>query len=976
MKRHENRQVEILLLEGGTTQRERLQHLLVEHGYAVVATANGKEALEAARSRRPALIISDVAMPELDGYGLSETIKADPELKDVPIVLATTLSHPQDVIRALHCGADNLILRPYEKRHLLSRIDSLLTNIQLRKRQRIQAGVELVLGGERHLITAEPKQILDLLVSIYDQAVQINGDLKRREARHKAALEELNDGRREVSAILENLHDCVITIDDQGIIRSANAAVERVLGYAVNEIVGRNVSILMPEPNASAHDAYMERYLRTGEARVIGLGREVEGLHKNGQLIPLHLGVSEYSMKGGRRFVGALHDISERKRFVDELTQARADAEEASRAKSAFLAVMSHEIRTPMNGVVGMAEILAHSGLPEEQGDMVRVIQESASTLLTLIDDILDFSKIEAGRLEIEQAPVSVSGVVESVCGALVPLATARNVDLFTFVAPDIPARVLSDEVRLRQVLYNIAGNAIKFSGGRPGKSGRVSIRVGVRGSSPLCLVFRVSDNGIGIAPDRLDNLFTAFTQAEVSTTRRFGGSGLGLAICKRLIDLMQGQISVESERGAGSVFTVTLPVEVGTGGVEELPPALDDLDCILIAGPDLNRDDLSAYLRHAGACTHRASDLTDAATQASRLSASVVIHDAWREQVGPERLKAAFAEVPNARHLLITRGWRRRARVDEQDMVTLDGNALSQRALADAVAMAAGRGSPEFETDRARKPQRQPRLPAPSIADARATGRLTLIVEDDPINQKVILRQLGLLGFAAEVAGNGAEALRLWRTGSYALLLLDLHMPDMDGYTLAATIRREEGSRRRTPLLALTANALRGEAKRARAAGMDDYLTKPIKLQVLDAALNRWMPKSDAWCTPIAEQDGRAVSNTNSVLDLNVLRNLVGNDRQAVHELLGDYLKSARALISEMQEACAANEFTRVASIAHKLKSSSRSVGALALGDFCAELENAGKTCGKPSVLECGRRAEEAMIAVEARIMEFLGRR
>src|SRR5258706_7296786 len=260
-----------------------------------------------------------------------------------------------------------------------------------------------------------------------------------------------------------------------------------------------------------------------------------------------------------------------------ELAVATDAAERANRAKSAFLATMSHEIRTPMNGVIGMVEVLAHSRLSESQADAVRTIRASAFSLLGIIDDILDFSKIEAGRLNLERAPVALPDLIESVCDTLLPVALDKDVELNLFIAPEVPDFVWSDSTRLRQVLFNLAGNAIKFGAGRPHQRGRVSIRVEVA-QDPSRLVLRFADNGIGMAPETVTQLFSSFTQAEVSTTRRFGGTGLGLAICKRLVTLMNGEIDVQSALGEGSTFTVTLPFEAVDGGPRRPDPDVADL--------------------------------------------------------------------------------------------------------------------------------------------------------------------------------------------------------------------------------------------------------------------------------------------------------------------------------------------------------------------------------------------------------------
>ncbi|QTQ38941.1 Putative two component system fusion protein (sensory histidine kinase and response regulator) [Aromatoleum petrolei] len=770
----------------------------------------------------------------------------------------------------------------------------------------------------------------------------MNRALERRVVERTAALDALNAKEEEIRAVVDHLLECVVRIDSRGKVVGVNPAVETIFGYRPEEVVGQNVSCLIPEPHRSQHDRYLDRYRQTGEAHIIGIGREVEGLHKDGRLIPLELSIAEYALRGEHFFIGTLRDIRERKALIAELSAARTDAEQASRAKSAFLATMSHEIRTPMNGVIGMVDVLANSRLSEHQSDLIRTIRESASALLGIIDDILDFSKIEAGRLEIERAPLSIADLVEGLCNSLVPVAARRGVELALFISPDVPERVLSDDVRLRQVLYNLVGNAIKFSAGRPDVRGRVSVRVEVAEQMPFRLAIRIADNGIGIAPETLGSLFAPFSQAEASTTRRFGGTGLGLAICRRLVDLMDGEIVVESLPGAGSRFTVTLPFEIAGEQPARALPDLKAIDCILIENADLNASDLRAYLEHAGARVFVASDERAAAEQAARVAGPAVViayADHRREQTSD-----VLKDIPNAHRLYITHGRRRRARVAGPDRVILDGDALRRQALLHAVAVAAGRASPEIVHDSGSGVQEDDEAPPPSVAEARALGRLILVAEDDEINQKVVLQQLALLGFAAEVASTGIEALRMWRNGHYALVLTDLHMPEMDGYALAEAIRREEAGRRRIPILALTANALRGEANRAHAMGMDEYLTKPIQIHVLRAALEKWLPVPRAsHAAPPLTASTRAASPT-PVVDVAVLRALVGDDKETVCAILGDYLVVARQQAAELQAAFADGDIRTVGALAHRLKASSRAVGAAALGDLCAELENAGR--------------------------------
>ena len=781
--------------------------------------------------------------------------------------------------------------------------------------------------------------------------------------------------------LYEQMQQGVVYLDADAQILDANPAAQRILGLSLTELQERDAwdqRWRMIREDGSPFPADKNpvvQALLTGRmesSQVVGVYSPARDdfVWINIQAVPqFQAGQSQPS-----QVHAVFEDITERKRAIAELTRARADAEQGSRAKSAFLAAMSHEIRTPMNGVLGMVEVLKRSPLSEHQADLLNTIHDSGAVLLNLIDDILDFSKIEAGRMELGQAPVSIADVVEGLCSSLMPLAAGKGVDLSLFVSPQIPDRVLTDDVRLRQVLYNLLGNAIKFSAGRPERRGRVSVRANVKQSTPLRVEFRIADNGIGIAPDILSTLFTPFTQAEVSTTRRFGGTGLGLAICKRLVELMQGAITVESTPGEGSTFTVELAFELPAEQPAGNLPTLTGVACIVVEDPDCAVDDVSAYLEAGGARVLRAADLNAAAQVAANLSAPVVvILDTGQARPTPAALHATLASMPHARRLLITRGRRRQARQADSNTLVLDGNLLRREALLHAVAVLADRAAPDVFHDPAAEPLPGAQFAPPGIAQARDQGKLILVAEDDPINQKVITAQLGLLGYAAEIAGNGVAALGLWRGGHYALVLTDLHMPEMDGYTLAGTIREDEAGRRRVPILALTANALRGEADHALAAGMDDYLTKPVPIEQLRAALEKWMPRQQASPLPATPGIEADASRADDVVDVAVLKALVGDDEEVVRELLSDYLVSARRLAVELRAACSAGDSRQVGAIAHKLKSSSRSVGALALGELCAELESAGKAGDKRGVEKDRLRFETALAEVDASIGEIL---
>lgn len=827
------------------------------------------------------------------------------------------------------------------------------------------AGRNAVTAVEIFDRTAELARELYTRRSAEDEIRRLNLDLEHKVTERTRALEALHRKEEELTIIVDKLPYGLVTIDAKGIIHNANPALETILGYKPDELIGKNISMLMPEPDSSQHESYIARYLNTGDSRVIDVGREVQGLHKDGRLIPLELAVNEFSVHGGRFFVGSLYDISDRKLFIEELTKARLDAEQASRAKSTFLAIMSHEIRTPMNGVIGLVDVLAHSRLSDYQADLISTIRDSATTLLNLIDDILDFSKIDAGRMTIEHNPVSIAETVEGLCTTLFQDAAKKGVELSLFVSPDIPERVMSDALRLRQILSNLIGNAVKFSANQTARKGQVSIRVEVAEAAPLRLRFCIRDNGIGMTRETLDKLFTPFTQAEASTTRRFGGTGLGLAISRRLVDLMNGEITVTSKPSDGTTFTITLPFETATEQPIRAPQELSGITCIVMENPGYNTADLCAYLEYGGAIVQITDDLLSAAQIAAVQSPVVAIQ--YVEQ-GSIDIDEALRSVPGLKHLLITWGRRQRARVESRNIVSLDFPLRRREALMHATALAAGRAESSFGHHAAIA--EQPIRALPTIAEARAQHRLILIAEDDTLNQRVIMQQLTLLGYAAEVANNGKDALRLWRNADYALVLTDLFMPEMDGYELAQSIRREEAVLQHTPIIALTANVLGEEASKAKASGMDEYLTKPVQLRLLRETLEKWLPISTSPSeTSLASQP----VHQGPPVDVKVLHEMVGNDTETVLGLLSDYLESVRHLAEELHSVYEAGDLRQVCDITHKLKSSSRLVGALTLGDLCAGMEKSGKAGNKWAIDQAMPHFDAALAAVEAKLAELL---
>ncbi|WP_298715766.1 ATP-binding protein [uncultured Oceanisphaera sp.] len=663
------------------------------------------------------------------------------------------------------------------------------------------------------------------------------------------------------------------------------------------------------------------------------------------------------------------HRVTER---TKQLEQARQDAEQANQSKSYFLATMSHEIRTPLNGVVGMLDVLARTELTRSQHDMLNLIHYSAVSLSELINAILEFSKIESGKLDLEKQPLSIPAVVEQTCQMLDQQARILGAELTLFIDPVLPGRVLGDSLRIRQILINLVGNAIKFSGSsRPGK---VSVRTSLSASgvSSIRIQFDVADNGIGIDPAVQSTLFDAFTQADSSTTRRFGGTGLGLTITHHLVQLLGGDIKLQSEPGAGSCFTVSLPFELDDDNTDSTVSAsvLDGLSCLVIGGNEGIAEDLLCYLQHENAQVHYAADIEAAARMSECYPPGMCIwvYDATRQQFPTEQLRTAASSWPDrqVRFVTLERGARRHARQVAADHVMMDANVLKRAAFLDAVAGAAGYiRLPEryYATEKVVRAGREP-----------LTGRheaSILVAEDNEVNQKVIRQQLLLLGYTADIANNGVEAIELWRKKPYDLLITDLHMPEMDGYQLTRQIREQENGASPMSIVALSANAFKEEIARCLEQGMNDYLSKPMELQKLKAMLERWLPEHEDESPPVA---GTETDPTEAV-DISRLKALIGDDESIFQELLTDYLQSLKENQVSMADAWKQRDMKRLGDIAHTLKSSSRSVGAITLGDCCDQIEVAchgARPAMTPEMLQAFYAEAERVIGfIEKRIKE-----
>jgi len=780
---------------------------------------------------------------------------------------------------------------------------------------------------------------------------------QRAEQQLIAARESALESSAQFGAVLNSVGEGIITIDATGKIVMVNREVEKIWGYSREQLVGSGIEMLMPEAARARHAAGLQRYLQTGESAILGKRIELEGLAADGGSFPLELCVVETRIGSQTYFTAAVRDISERKRVEAALQEAKEVAEAASRAKTEFLANVSHEIRTPMNAVIGMTGLLLDTNLTREQREFADTIRSAGSALLTLINDLLDFSKVESGALELEAQPFALNSCLEEALDLLAPKAAQQGVELASFIADDVPEMIIGDVGRLRQVLVNLLSNAVRFT-----HQGEVTVSVSLAGAAPDAkpdcaadtaapseavptaadasdceICFAVRDTGIGIPKERFNRLFQSFSQVDASTTRRYGGTGLGLAISKRLVEVMGGRIWVESQVGSGSTFSFTIRA--------------------LRAEP---RQSLRARQE---------------AFEGKRVL--IIEHHPTHSRVLNQHVRTWGMEPCAARSGIealsrIRRGENFDAAILDMQMPELDGLALAAeiRVYRDAAALpliivtSLGRLSEHTEGPEgsvflskpvkaselyrafthlfAGTPAPVPKRPSSTIPRLAETVPLRiLLAEDNEVNQRVGVRILARLGYRADVAANGYEAIQALKRQPYDLILMDVQMPEMDGLQAARQICETWPKEQRPRIVAMTAHAMQASREECLAAGMDDYVSKPVDIDELRAALERCAGRN-APVLPV-----QVNGNGNEPIDVSAFERLRKDqepgETDLVAELIDVFLKHAPAGMEALREAVSRSDPEAINGAAHRLKSGSAQLGATRMALLCSELEQLG---------------------------------
>ncbi len=761
------------------------------------------------------------------------------------------------------------------------------------------------------------------------------------ERRAEAALREAEARAR---LLLESSGEGIYGIDTQGVCIFINRAAAEMLGYRTEEVRGQNVHALIhhTRPDGSPYPVKDSPIYRSF---LVGKGCRVNDeilWRRDGTAFPAEY--ASYPLRGSdgeiKGAVVNFTDITERKQVEQELVQANAAAQAATRAKSEFLANMSHEIRTPLNGLIGMTDLTLDTELTSEQREYLGMVKLSADHLLNVINDILDFSKIEAGKLDLERVDFDLRDTLDDTVATLAMRAHKKGLELADHVAADVPDALTGDPHRLRQVIVNLLGNAIKFT-----ERGEVVLRVEVRWQTEeeACLRFAVSDTGIGIAADQQQKLFRAFSQADTSTTRKYGGTGLGLAISARLVEMMGGTIELESQLGVGSTFHFTLRFGRARGPATRPLPAepaqVRGLPVLVVDDNATNRLILQEMLTKWGMKPMVVEGGREAlaALEEARGSGSpfgLVLLDAMMPEMDGFTLAARIrqdSELVGATLMMLSSANRREdaTRCTELQVASYLTKPIRQSTLLDAIMTALG---PSLMLEGRADPA------SPPVPDGGPRLLRLLLAEDNPVNQRLAVSLLEKRGHQVVVVGNGRAALAALAGHPFDAVLMDVQMPEMDGFEATAAIRaRESATGVRTPIIAMTAHAMKGDRERCLAEGMDDYVSKPLRPHELFEALDR-LGSTTASTAAADEESARPPA-----FDLATALDRVDGDTELLKELAGLFLDECPKRMAEIRRAILERDTSGLRKSAHALRGSVANFGAPAATEAAALLEKGG---------------------------------
>jgi two-component system, sensor histidine kinase and response regulator len=823
----------------------------------------------------------------------------------------------------------------------------------------------------------------------------------------KLSEEQLRKSETQFRLLWENSRDGMRLSDAEGRILLVNDAFCKLVELTRGELLGKPISDQYEE-SERAHvlesyrhnfasgkiEAYLERENRLWNGQSVWFAVSNALIESKGQptiLLSIFRDITERRIAEAE-LARRASDLFEAKSKAEEqasmleiqaveLRQAKEEALQASRFKSEFVANMSHEIRTPMNGVIGMTGMLLDTELTDEQREYAEIIRKSSDALLSIINDILDFSKIEAGKMSLECVDFDLRTTVEEAVDLLAPKAHEKGIELSCAVLQDVPTAVNGDPGRLRQVLVNLVSNAVKFT-----QTGEVAVRVSLDDEDPgsVRLRFEVTDTGIGISPEARSRLFQPFSQADGSTTRKYGGTGLGLRISKQLVELMGGAIDVKSDEGKGSTFWFTARLERQSGSVDVAPArggSFQSIRTLIVDDNATNRSILAHQVTSwglagtaVGSGAEALAELRAAHAQANPY-ALVLLDMQMPEMDGLALARAVKAEpaiAPTKLVMLTSIGALTAAQAAEHGIELCLTKPVKEAALHEALVKLMNGGP---DQDRA---MHCPALANDGMRVLEIPRSLrVLVAEDNMVNQKVALKMLTKLGCRADVAADGREAVQALRAVPYDLIFMDCNMPEVDGFMATEMIRQMEGSAKHTIIVAMTANALKGDRERCIAAGMDDYISKPVAQKDLTAIINKWvgtiMQQSPAHVAPPAQSatpEGPPVDRAR----LNELADLGdADDPEWMRLILQKFIEDSEARLSALLVALEAEDAAALGQTAHALKGSCSNIGAVGMARLSEQLQKLGQGGSVGGAMDLVTALQQEFSRVKSALGEYM---